>query len=137
VSEERVPLSRPDISRGDIAAVVKVLRSPRLSLGPKLDEFEQAFARYLGMKHAVAVNSGTSALHLVVRAAGLGPGQEMITSPFTFVATSNCALFVWVGALFLALVVGARGRSSSISTRIHGTWTWQRWRRRSRSGRAC
>lgn len=93
MSEDRVPLSRPDISQGDIAAVVKVLRSPRLSLGPKLDEFEQAFARYLGVRHAVAVNSGTSALHLVVRAAGLGPGQEMITSPFTFVATSNCALF--------------------------------------------
>ena len=93
MSEDRVPLSRPDISQGDIAAVVKVLRSPRLSLGPKLHEFEQAFARYLGVRHAVAVNSGTSALHLVVRAAGLGPGQEMITSPFTFVATSNCALF--------------------------------------------
>jgi perosamine synthetase len=101
VSEERVPLSRPDISRGDIAAVVKVLRSTRLSLGPKLGQFEQAFARYLGVRHAVAVNSGTSALHLVVRAAGLGPGQEMITSPFTFVATSNCALFEGARPVFV------------------------------------
>jgi len=101
VSEERVPLSSPDISKADIAAVVKVLKSPRLSLGPRLVEFEKAFARYMGMKHAVAVNSGTSALHLVVRALGLGPGHEMITSPFTFVATSNCALFEGATPVFV------------------------------------
>jgi len=101
VSEERVPLSSPDISQADIAAVVKVLKSPRLSLGPRLVEFEKAFARYMGMKHAVAVNSGTSALHLVVRALGLGPGHEMITSPFTFVATSNCALFEGATPVFV------------------------------------
>jgi len=93
VSEERVPLSRPDISAADVAAVVRVLKSQRLSLGPKLAEFERAFARYAGTKHAVAVSSGTAALHLAVRAAGLGRGGEMITSPFTFVATANCALF--------------------------------------------
>ena len=101
MSEERVPLSNPDISKADIAAVVKVLKSPRLSLGPRLVEFEKAFARYMGMKHAVAVNSGTSALHLVVRALGLGPGHEMITSPFTFVATSNCALFEGATPVFV------------------------------------
>jgi perosamine synthetase len=101
VSEDRVPLSSPDISKADIAAVVKVLKSARLSLGPRLAEFEQAFARYMGMKHAVAVNSGTSALHLVVRAAGLGPGAEMITSPFTFVATANCALFEGARPVFV------------------------------------
>ena len=101
MSEERVPLSSPDISKSDIDAVVKVLKSPRLSLGPKLVAFEMAFARYMGLKHAVAVNSGTSALHLVVRALGLGPGQEMITSPFTFVATSNCALFEGATPVFV------------------------------------
>jgi perosamine synthetase len=101
VSEERVPLSSPDISKADIDAVVKVLKSPRLSLGPKLVEFEKAFARYVGMAHAVAVNSGTSALHLVVRALGVGPGHEMITSPFTFVATSNCALFEGAEPVFV------------------------------------
>jgi perosamine synthetase len=101
VSEERVPLSNPDISKADIDAVVKVLKSPRLSLGPRLVEFEKAFAKYMGMKHAVAVNSGTSALHLVVRALGVGPGHEMITSPFTFVATSNCALFEGATPVFV------------------------------------
>ena len=92
MSEDRVPLSHPDISKADIAAVVRVLKSPRLSLGPRLTEFEKAFAGYMGLAHAVAVNSGTSALHLAVRALGVGPGCEMITSPFTFVSTSNCAL---------------------------------------------
>ena len=101
MSEERVPLSSPDISKADIDAVVKVLKSPRLSLGPKLVEFEKAFARYVGMAHAVAVNSGTSALHLVVRALGVGPGHEMITSPFTFVATANCALFEGARPVFV------------------------------------
>jgi len=90
---ERVPLSRPDISQADIEAVTAVLRTPHLSLGPKGPEFEKAFARYVGTRRAVAVNSGTSALHLLVRALGLGPGDEMITSPFSFVASANCALF--------------------------------------------
>ena len=93
MTEQRVPLSRPDISQADIDAVVAVLRTPFLSLGPKLPEFEDAFAAFVGTRHAVAVNSGTSALHLLVRALGLKDGDEMITSPFSFVATSNCALF--------------------------------------------
>ncbi|MGB2754721.1 MAG: DegT/DnrJ/EryC1/StrS family aminotransferase [Phycisphaerae bacterium] len=93
MTKERVPLSRPDISQADIDAVVAVLRTPHLSLGPKVPEFEKAFANYLGVRHAVAVNSGTSGLHVVVRALGLGQGDEMITSPFSFVASANCALF--------------------------------------------
>ncbi len=99
--QERVPLSRPDIGPADIEAVVAVLKTPHLSLGPKLPAFENAFAQFLGMKHAVAVNSGTSALHLVVRALGLGPADEMITSPFTFVATANCALFEGARPVFV------------------------------------
>ena len=101
MADERVPLSRPDISPADIDAVAAVLKTPHLSLGPKLQEFENALAGYVGMRHGVAVNSGTSALHLVVRALGLGPDDEMITSPFTFVATANCALFEGARPVFV------------------------------------
>ncbi|MBE3133548.1 MAG: DegT/DnrJ/EryC1/StrS family aminotransferase [Acidobacteria bacterium] len=99
--KERVPLARPDIAPQDIDAVVAVLKTPHLSLGPKGPEFEQALASYLGLAHGVAVNSGTSALHLVVRALGVGPGDEMITSPFTFIATANCALFEGARLVFV------------------------------------
>src|SRR3989344_7687965 len=88
-----IPLSSPDISEEDIEAVVAVLRTRHLSLGPKLPEFEQAMASYVGTKHAVAVNSGTSALHLCVRALGIKEGDEVITTPFSFVASSNCVLY--------------------------------------------
>jgi len=101
MTKERVPLSRPDISQADIDAVVAVLRTPHLSLGPKVPEFEKAFAAYLGMRRAVAVNSGTSGLHVVVRALGLGPGDEMITTPFSFVASANCALFEGARPVFV------------------------------------
>ena len=101
MAKERVPLSRPEISQADIDAVVGVLRTPHLSLGPTGPAFEQALARYVGMRHAVAVNSGTSALHLLVRAVGLTTGDEMITSPFTFVATGNCALFEGARPVFV------------------------------------
>jgi len=88
-----LPLSRPDISEDDIAAVVQVLRTPHLSLGPRVPEFEAAICRYTGARYASAVNSGTAALHLVVRALGIGEGDEVITSPFSFVASANCMLF--------------------------------------------
>jgi len=101
MTTQRVPLSRPDIDQTDIDAVVAVLRTPHLSLGPKLPEFEQALAAYVGTRHAVAVNSGTSALHLAVRALGLTAGHEMITSPFSFVATSNCAMFEGARPVFV------------------------------------
>ena len=101
MAQERVPLSRPDISQADIDAVVAVLKTPHLSLGPKLPAFEKAFAEHLGLRHGVAVNSGTSALHLAVRSLGLKAGDEMITSPFTFVATANCALFEGARPVFV------------------------------------
>lgn len=82
--EFKVPLSRADISQAEIDAVVAVLRSPYLSLGPKLGEFERAMARYIGCKHAVAINSGTSGLFLCLRAMGIGPGDEVITTPVHF-----------------------------------------------------
>jgi perosamine synthetase len=88
-SQIRIPLSAPDISEADIEAVVRVLRTPSLSMGPKLEEFEQAFADYSGAPHAVAVNSGTSGLHLCMRALGIGEGDEVIVPSFTFIAAAN------------------------------------------------
>ena len=85
----RIPLSSPDIIESDIEAVTQVLRSLRLSLGPKLEEFEKSVATYVGASHAVAVNSGTSGLHLCIRALGIGPGDEVIVPSFTFIAAAN------------------------------------------------
>jgi perosamine synthetase len=93
VATDEIPLSRPDISESDIQSVVDVLRTPHLSLGPKLPEFEEAFCAYTGARFATAVNSGTAALHLAVKALEIGPGDEVITSPFSFVASANCVLF--------------------------------------------
>jgi perosamine synthetase len=92
-STGEIALARPDITQQEIDAVVAVLRTPHLSLGPKVPEFEARFAKLCQTKHAVACNSGTSALHMVVRALGLGPDDEVITTPFSFVASANCILF--------------------------------------------
>jgi perosamine synthetase len=88
-----IPLAQPDITEREIETVVEVLRTPQLSLGPKLQEFEENIAQYAGVKYAVAVNSGTSALHLCVKALGIGEGDEVITTPFSFIASANCVLF--------------------------------------------
>jgi perosamine synthetase len=96
-----LPLSRPDITEADIQSVVGVLRTPFLSLGPKLGEFERAFCDYTGSRFATAVSSGTAALHLAVKALDIQPGDEIITSPFSFVASANCALFVNAAPVFV------------------------------------
>jgi perosamine synthetase len=96
-----IPLARPDITEHEIHAVISVLKTPYLSLGPKLREFEERLALYTGVRYAVAVNSGTSALHLIVKALGLGEGDEVITTPFSFVASSNCLLFERVKPVFV------------------------------------
>lgn len=90
---KEVPLSSPSITPEDIQAVLDVLNTPTLSIGPKVQEFEAAVAAYHGVSDAVAVNSGTSGLHISLAAAGIGPGDEVITSPFSFVASANCAIF--------------------------------------------
>ncbi|WP_338834339.1 GDP-perosamine synthase [Moorella humiferrea] len=89
----QIPLSRPDITEKEIVLVNEVLRSTFLALGPKMVEFEEAVARYVGRKFAVAVNSGTSGLHLLIKAYGIGEGDEVITTPFSFIASSNCILY--------------------------------------------
>ncbi len=88
-----IPLSAPDITNCEIESVTEVLRSSRLSLGPKLVEFENRFARYIDTKFAVAVNSGTSGLHLCVKSLSIGKGDGVITTPFSFIASANCLLF--------------------------------------------
>jgi len=89
----QVPLSCPDITHLELRYVAEVLSTPELSLGPKLVEFEAKMARYVGTRYAVAVNSGTSGLHLVIRALGIKAGDEVITTPFSFIASANCILF--------------------------------------------
>ena len=88
-----IPLSAPDISEKEIAYVSEVLRGGHLSLGPKLGEFEERFSAWVEAKYAVSFSSGTAALHAAAFAAGLGPGDEAITTPMTFCATANCVLY--------------------------------------------
>jgi UDP-4-amino-4,6-dideoxy-N-acetyl-beta-L-altrosamine transaminase len=88
-----IPYGRQDITQADIDAVVEVLQSDFLTQGPKVPEFEQRLAAKVGASHAVAVNSATSALHVACMALGLGPGDWLWTSPITFVASANCALY--------------------------------------------
>jgi UDP-4-amino-4,6-dideoxy-N-acetyl-beta-L-altrosamine transaminase len=82
------------VDEADVQAVVEVLRSDWLTTGPKVREFEQRVAEYVGAKEAVAANSGTAALHVAAFAAGIGPGDEVITSPLTFAASANCVLYL-------------------------------------------
>ena len=97
---ELISMSAPDVDDEDIAAVVRVLRSGRLSLGPQTEAFEEAVARYVGVRHAVAVSSGTAALHLIVKALGLGPGDEVLVPSFTFAASINVLLYENVTPVF-------------------------------------
>jgi dTDP-4-amino-4,6-dideoxygalactose transaminase len=90
---ELVPLAQPVLGTAEEERVLEVLRSGRLSLGPMLPEFETAFAERLGVPHASAVSSGTAGLHLALRAVGVSDGDEVITSPFSFVASANVALY--------------------------------------------
>ena len=90
---EPIPMSSPDLTEAEIAAVNEILDTRYLSLGPRLDAFEQAVGAYVGLDHGIGVNSGTSGLHLCVIAAGVGRGDLVITTPFSFVASANCVLY--------------------------------------------
>jgi perosamine synthetase len=89
-----LPYGRQRIDEADIAAVSSALADPFLTQGPRVESFERAFSEYLGVRHAVAFANGTAALHAAAHAAGLGPGDELLTTPLSFVASANCALFV-------------------------------------------
>ena len=97
----RIHLSRPDITEKEIEAVCAVLSGPDLSSGPKVAEFEQTFAGYIGRKRAVAVNSGTSGLFLCISALGIGHGDEVITTPFTFIASATTIMMADATPVFV------------------------------------
>ncbi len=97
---EPIPLAQPDIGPREEELVLEVLRSGMLSLGPMGPRFERAFADWVGVKHAAAVSSGTAGLHLGLVRAGVGPGDEVITSPFSFISSANCALHAGADVTF-------------------------------------
>ncbi len=88
-----IPMSSPDITVAEIEAVNRVLHTPYLSIGPRIAEFEERFAAYVGARHAIGVSSGTAGLHLCVIAAGVGEGDLVITIPFSFIASANVILY--------------------------------------------
>ena len=96
-----IPLSQPDITRTEIDAVLDVLQTTTLTMGTRLEQFEKACARISGRRHAVGVSSGTGALHCALVAAGVGEGHEVITTPFSFVASTNCILYVGAKPVFV------------------------------------
>ncbi|MBI4171539.1 MAG: DegT/DnrJ/EryC1/StrS family aminotransferase [Actinobacteria bacterium] len=98
--KRRIPLSRPWLDEREEELVLDVLRSGRLSLGPSIDRFEELFAKRVGAPYAAAVSSGTTGLHLLTHSAGLGPGDEAITSPISFVASANCAIYTGATPVF-------------------------------------
>src|SRR5271163_1335598 len=101
-----IPLSAPDITEAEIAAVTAVLRTPRLSLGDKLVEFESALAQFVATEHCAAVSSGTAALHLALLATGIQAGDEVIVPSFTFIAVANAVRYV--GAIPVFVDIDAR-----------------------------
>ncbi|HCC79271.1 MAG TPA: polysaccharide biosynthesis protein, partial [Anaerolineae bacterium] len=88
-----IPMSSPDLGEAERQAVLDVLNTPDLSMGPRISQFEEAFCQWTGSQHAIGVNSGTAGLHLCVRAAGISTGDYVITTPFSFVASTNVLLF--------------------------------------------
>ena len=100
VDQDVVPLAQPFLNGREVELVTEVIRSGRLSLGPMLTRFETMFAEFVGTKHAVAVSSGTAGLHVAAITAGWGPGDEVITSPFTFVSSANIARYTGATVTF-------------------------------------
>jgi perosamine synthetase len=122
VSGEEIPLARPVLGEAEEERVLDVLRSGRLSLGPLLGEFEQRFAQRIGAPHASAVSSGTAGLHLALRAVGVSDGDEVITSPFSFVASANVIVYERARPVFVdidprTLTIDPAAASAAVSTR--------------------
>lgn len=106
MSERWLPYGRQTIEDDDVAAVARVLRSDFLTTGPEVEAFEKELAAACGVKHAVAVSNGTAALHAAYAAAGIGPGDEVVTSPLTFSATANMALALGAHPVFADVLEG-------------------------------
>ena len=122
---EPIPLAQPELGQREEELVLEVLRSGRLSLGPVQERFEHAFAKWLGVDDAVAVSSGTAALHLGVRALGWGEGDEVVTSPFSFVASANCLLYEGATPVFadidpVTLNLDPRAAAAAVGERTAG-----------------
>ena len=120
--EAVIPLARPVLGEAEERAVLEVLRSGQLSLGPRLAAFERAFAARLGVQLASAVSSGTAGLHLALRAVGVGEGEEVITSPFSFVASANAALYERARPVFadidpITLTLDPQAAAAAVSER--------------------
>jgi perosamine synthetase len=99
--EMKIPLSNPDITGKEVNAVLEVLKTPNLSLGPKLPAFEKVMAEYAGVKYAVAMSSGTAVLHTIIRGLEINKGDYVLTTPFSFISTSNCLLFEGAEPIFV------------------------------------
>jgi len=93
ISNNSIPMSSPDLTQSELDAVNAVLQTPVLSIGPQIDAFERAMAQFVGARHAIGVNSGTSGLHLALIAAGVQDGDYVITTPFSFIASANVILY--------------------------------------------
>ena len=106
VRSEKIFYGKQWIDEDDIAAVAETLRSPFITCGPKVTEMERCLEEYTGAKHAVAVSNGTAALHCACIAAGIGPGDEVITTPLTFAASANCALYCGARPVFADVDLG-------------------------------
>ena len=100
MSEIKVPIAKPIIGDKEIENVVEVLKSGMIAQGPKVEEFEQKFAEWVGAEYGIAVNSGTAALHVALLACGIGEGDEVITTPFTFIASGNSILYTGARPVF-------------------------------------
>jgi dTDP-4-amino-4,6-dideoxygalactose transaminase len=96
-----IPISKPYIGETEKAAVLEVLESGMLAQGPRVAKFEERFAQVCGVKHAIATANGTTALHIALLAHGIGPGDEVITTPFTFIASANSILFTGARPVFV------------------------------------
>jgi perosamine synthetase len=125
VADEPIPLARPELTDREEELVLEVLRSGRLSLGPKVEEFERSIARWLGADEAIAVSSGTAALHLGVRALGWGAGDEVVTSPLSFIASANCLLYEGATPVFcdvdrVTLCIDPEAAAAAVGERTAG-----------------
>ena len=117
-----LPYGRQLIDEADVAAVVEVLRSDWLTTGPEVNEFESALAKIAGVKYAVAVSSGTAALHGVMDALGVGIGDEVIVPAMTFAASANCAVYQGARPIFadvdpMSLLIDVASVESKISSK--------------------